>query len=557
MSLFPLFARSMSGCSARSGILSLAIAALAASHGMRPALAQDVKPFRTARLTYLAGDVRVEQSGTLSGSKAVVNLPLVEGAVLSTGDDGQAEVEFEDGSLLRLTPHSGAGLVNLSIDSSGEYQTRINILGGLAYVEMRGGTKYHYLVDVGGDEISPIENAIVRVNYDQAPAIISILGGSAHLVAASGSDFSATAGQTVRSGDASEGGIYMAREVIAPESWDQWNLDRDAAAASEASTATDVRSKYAGDQGYGWSDLDANGNWYDVPGRGEVWQPDVAAAPADDGSGDDAAQSSFDPYSYGSWAYTPAGYLWASGYGWGWLPYRCGQWNYWDGFGWAWSPGINCGAFGFGGYYDGGVYIGHAPGGYKKPGRPLPKPGPVHPILRGRGGPVPVAPVHPLQRTDSNGGNSNGRNSNGPERRDTGERVIAGVRVMPLPRTGGLVPAHDASSNARAAMGAGLRRDYPIDRTTSAPVTGVQPSALYAAPSSNARAAWHPAQSIDGTRQLGVVQRPGYSAPEDRGSQTVPVVRAAPTAPQRPSAPAPAPRAAPAPAQAAPSGHPK
>jgi hypothetical protein len=527
-------------------MLLLATVAMVAANASLPAFAEDAKPFRTARLTYLAGDVRVEQSGTSSGSKAVVNLPLVEGAVLSTGDDGQAEVEFEDGSLLRLTPHSGAGLVNLGIDSSGEYQTRVAILGGLAYVELRGGTKYHYLVDAGGDEISPIENATVRINFDQAPAIISILDGSAYLASASGSDISATAGQTVRAGDASEGGMYVAREVVAPESWDQWNLDRDAAAAGEASSATDVRSKFAGDQGYGWSDLDANGNWYDVPGQGEMWQPDVAAQPVDDGSGDASAQSSFDPYSYGSWAYTPAGYVWASGYGWGWLPYRCGNWNYWDGFGWAWSPGVNCGAFGFGGYYDGGVYIGRAPGYYKKPGRPLPKPGPVHPILRGRGGPVPVAPVNPINRPGSNH----------PEHRDTGERVIAGNTVTPLPRTGGLVPAHNASSNARAAVGAGLRRDYAVDRSTSVPVTGVQPSTVYAAPSSNARAAWHPVQSTDGTHPSTVVLRPGYTPPETGGSRTVQVIRAAPVAPQRPSAPAPAPRAAPAPA-AAPSGHPK
>ena len=550
MSLFPLLTNSKRLFSSGSKAVFLGALAVFAAIAMRPALAEDAKPFRTARLTYLAGDVRVEQSGTSSRSKAVVNLPLVEGAVLSTGDDGQAEVEFEDGSLLRLTPHSGAGLVNLGIDSSGEYQTRIAILGGLAYVELRGGTKYHYLVDAGGDELSPIENVIARTNFDQPPAVFSILDGSAHLVAASGSDMSATAGQTVRAGDASEGGAYMAREVIAPESWDQWNQDRDAAAAGEASSETDVRSKYAGDQGYGWSDLDANGNWYDVPGQGEMWQPDAAAQPIDDGSEDASAQSPFDPYSYGSWAYTPAGYLWASGYGWGWLPYRCGTWNYWDGFGWAWSPGVNCGAFGFGGYYDGGVYIGHAPGYYKKPGRPLPKPGPIHPILRGRGGPVPVAPVHPIRRPDTNG-----IASSDLEHHDTGERVIAGVRVMPLPRTGGLVPAHDASSNARAPVGAGLRRDYAVDQT-SAPVTCVQPSALYGAPSSNVRAAWHPVPSS-------VVQKPGYSPSETGSSRAVPVVRASPVAPQRPSAPAPAPRAAPAPAAAprpAPAatvGHPK
>ncbi|MBB5058918.1 hypothetical protein HDF16_003641 [Granulicella aggregans] len=555
MSLFPLLTSPKSLFSNHSKAVFLGTFAVLVALATGTVFAEDAKPFRTARLTYLAGDVRVEQNGTSSGSKAVVNLPLVEGAVLSTGDDGQAEVEFEDGSLLRLTPHSGTGLVNLGIDSSGEYQTRIAILGGLAYVELRGGTKYHYLVDAGGDELSPVENVIARINFDQPPASISILDGSAHLVAASGSDVSATAGQTVRAGDESEGGAYMAREIVAPESWDQWNLDRDAAAAGESGSETDVRSKYAGDQGYGWSDLDANGNWYNVPGQGEMWQPDAAAQSVDDGSDDASAQTSFDPYSYGSWAYTPAGYVWASGYGWGWLPYHCGNWNYWDGFGWAWSPGLNCGAFGFGGYSDGGVYIGRAPVYYKKPGRPLPKPGPVHPILRGRGGPMPVAPVHPIKRP-----NSNNPDPNRLERRDTGERVIAGIRVMPLPRAGGQVPAHDASSNARATVGAGLRRDYAAD-PTGAPVTGVQPSTLYGSPSSNARAPWHPAQSTDGTtRQSTVVQRPGYSAPEG-GSRPVPVVRSAPVLPQRPPAPAPAPRAAPAPAPrpapAASAGHPK
>lgn len=508
----------------RSRLLWIAAGvAVFAFTALRPAQAEDSKPFRAARLTYLSGDVRVEQSGTSASSKAVVNLPLVEGAVLSTGDDGQAEVEFEDGSLLRLTPHSGAALVNLSVDSSGDYHSRVSILGGLAYVELRGGTKFHYIVDAGGDEISPIENTIVRVNFDQPPAVISILDGSAHLTAASGSDVSATAGQTIRAGDASDGGAYMVREMVAPESWDQWNLDRDAAAASESSTETDVRSKYAGDQGYGWSDLDANGNWYDVPGQGQVWQPD-AAQPPDDGSGEVPAQAGFDPYGYGSWAYTPAGYVWASGYGWGWLPYRCGTWNYWDGFGWGWSPGINCGAFGFGGYYDGGVYIGRVPTGYRRPGRPLPRPGPVHPILRGRGSPVPVAPVHPIDRNIRSGSN---------------ERVIAGNVVTPLPRAGGVIPAQGFSGSSRSAVaGAGLRRDYPIDRTTNTPVTGIQGTA----PASNSRAAWHNLQQGDGARQPPMVQRPSYNTPPTGGSRPAPVTRSAPSTPSAPhSAPAPAP----------------
>ena len=95
-------------------------------------------------------------------------MPLVEGTVISAGADGQAEIEFEDGSLARITPNSGLSLVNLSVDSSGTYQTRIALLGGLSYLELRAGTKYVYSVDAGGDIISPIENATIRVKFRRA-----------------------------------------------------------------------------------------------------------------------------------------------------------------------------------------------------------------------------------------------------------------------------------------------------------------------------------------------------------------------------------------------------
>jgi hypothetical protein len=458
------------------------------------AMGEGAKPFRAARLTFIQGEVRVEEAKSTANSVAVVNMPLVEGTVISSGVDGEAEIEFEDGSLARITPNSGLSLVNLSVDSSGTYQTRIALLGGLAYFELRAGTKYVYSVDAGGDVISPVENATVRVNLDEPPAVISVLDGSAHVAGAGGANADANAGETVRSeggsGSGYSGSLYAVKQAIAPESWDRWNEDRDEAAADAAGSETDVRGKFAGSQGYGWSDLDANGSWYDVPGHGQVWQPDIAApADADDAAGDagaaDQDASGFDPYGYGSWAWTPAGYSWASGYGWGWLPYRCGQWSYYDGFGWGWSPSAYCGVYGFGGYgYGGyGFSFGSLPPGYRRPHRPVPGPGPIHPILRGRGGQVPVEPVH----------------------RMGGERMIAGVTVRPLPAAGtGIV------AGGGGALGAGLRRDYPVDATTHAPVLGVVAEHGAPAAGSNLRAGYPPRPVYGGQGvQPGRVYQPG------------------------------------------------
>ncbi len=480
------------------------------------------RPFRAARLTYLQGSVQVEQANATTNSMAVINMPLVEGTVVSTGGDGQAEIEFEDGSMARLTPNSGVSLLNLSADSSGIFHTRIALLGGLAYFELRAGTNYQYSVDAGGDAISPIENATVRVNFDQPPAVIAVLDGSVHVASATGSGgVEANAGQTVRSdnsGGETAGGLYMTKPVIAPESWDRWNEDRDAAAEQEAGSATDARSRFAGNQGYGWSDLDANGSWYDVPGRGEVWQPDLAAnGQAGDQAGDqgadqgadqggdtggdqaaadsgqaNAVQAAFDPYGYGSWVWTPAGYSWASAYAWGWLPYRCGQWSWFDDFGWGWTPSPVCGLFGFGGYgyggYGYGVNLGPGPGGYRRPHRPIPAPGPIHPVLRGPGtGPVPVPPVHRIGQ----------------------ERLIAGVRVQPLQ------PLGSGFGAGGGGLGSALRRDYPIDMRTHTAVVGVVATTHGdAGTGANLRAAWQPLGGTAIRRPYGAVaQRPYYTSP--------------------------------------------
>ena len=238
--------------------------------------------------------------------------------------------------------------------------------------------KFTYSVDANGDVILPVTNTTVRVTLDEPPAVISVLDGTIHVEHSDGPD-GAGYQSDVRSGetltrDREDGSRYFLTQEIAPDSWDQWNESRDQAAADEAANQTAARDDYAGTQGYGWSDLDANGTWYNVPGQGMVWQPNVAA------------DASFDPYGYGSWVYYPGtGYVWASGYGWGWTPYRCGNWSYWNGFGWGWLPGSGCGMGGWG--FGGGGYVINVirpPQTYRFPLRPDRGAGPPRPIHIGR-----------------------------------------------------------------------------------------------------------------------------------------------------------------------------
>ena len=136
---------------------------------------------RAARLTFLQGTVTVSPPGNSGSVPAQLNLPLLSGVQLATGADGQAEVEFEDGSVARLTPNSALSLDNLAVEPNGVFTTSLSLLRGLAYFELRSTPQYLYSVNAGGDVMSPVENTTVRVNFDEPPAIFAVLDGTVQI----------------------------------------------------------------------------------------------------------------------------------------------------------------------------------------------------------------------------------------------------------------------------------------------------------------------------------------------------------------------------------------
>lgn len=410
---------------------------------------------RAARLTYLQGTVTISQADNTASEPAQINLPLLAGVQLATGEDGQAEVEFEDGSVVRLTPNSVLSLDKLMVADDGVFTTDLSLLHGLAYLELRATPQYRYRVNADGNVLSPIENATVRLEFDEPPPIFSVLDGTARVVrqsnpdndsASAGYQTDVRAGESLR-GDSADPNRYFLTQVIAGDSWDRWNEDLDKATASEAAGTTAVRNDYAGAQGYGWSDLDANGSWYDVPGQGHVWQPRIAVA-----------DSAFDPYGNGAWvSYPGTGYVWASGYSWGWTPYRCGNWSYFDSFGWGWAPGAGCGGHGWG-FAGGGhpVNIGQVPSGYQ-------------PIRVPVSGHSPARPILPIRLTSSEPRSTPA----GPGQ--SSPRRIAGMTVSPIE------PVRTGFNPNGVVAGSSLRRDYPVNSETRTPVLGVagtQPSII-------------------------------------------------------------------------------
>ena len=392
---------------------------------------------RAARLSYLEGEVTVDRVDNTGSDAAQRNMPLLEGARVTTMN-GEAEIELEDGSVLRLTPRTAIALTTLASGAGqGGVQSVLTVLYGQAYAELRVTGTATTVIQAGGDIILPLSNAALRVQLDQPPPSIASLLGTLrveHAGADAGSGFDVTVEEGEWLQETPQGGQpYTLSRTIPYDSWDDWNEHRAQAAMDQSADRTVARDGYAGDQGYGWSDLDSSGFWYDVAGQGLVWQPYDAAAPG------------FDPYAYGSWAYAGVGgYVWASSYTWGWTPYRCGSWAYSNNFGWGWSPGSNCGA----GWSPGaghGVNITRFPPGYHRPLPPDPH-GPPH--------------AHPLVVA------STARPS--PSATWEQQRLFGDVPALPLRPI-----APPPVTRGASAVGAALRRDFPVDRTTRQPVLGV------------------------------------------------------------------------------------
>jgi hypothetical protein len=273
------------------------------------------------------------------------------------------------------------------------------LVGGLGYFELQNGS---VRVRFGDTVVTAGGFTVVRVSMDVPPGELAVFSGNAHVVRGDALTLDLHGGESValNGADASQ---YSLAESIEPDSWDSWNADRDEALSAESADRTGATDVNGSNNTPQWNDLDANGNWYNVPGQGYVWSPY------------EASNAGWDPYGCGQWTWTPRfGYVWTSCESWGYLPYQCGAWNYYDGFGWGWGPGMmgGCGR-GWGGYR--GINIGFAPGGY----RPITRP--HFPI----GGFHHHPPIAVTRHVMEGPGGLPSRDRNSPA-------VIAGNRVEPL-----------------------------------------------------------------------------------------------------------------------------
>ncbi len=279
---------------------------------------------RIVRLSYAEGDVRLDRGDGRGFERGLMNMPVAHGNRVWTRDQALAEIEFEDGDTIRLTPETLVILHQLSLRSNGVRVSVVELQEGEAYFRLRHNDDNDFRILLPGRELELRKSSRLRLFVKGQQVELAVMNGEVE-IRGQGERLLVKKGETLTLDPNDPDRYYLARS-IQEGSYDEWDKDRDSYRDRYASSSYGGYSPY---YSYGVSDLHYYGNYFHHPSYGYLWRPHYV------GFG-------WSPFDHGAWVFYPGyGYVWVSAYPWGWIPYRYGSWYYINGYGWCWQRGHN------------------------------------------------------------------------------------------------------------------------------------------------------------------------------------------------------------------------
>jgi hypothetical protein len=321
-------------------LLSFLVLILAVSSAQ--AFADDDPYMRLTRISYLDGNVSYQSISDTDWATAGINMPLEPGDRIYTGPGGKMEIEFDDGSVIRLAENTDMEVMALRTDL-----IQMRILLGFVYLNStRGDADFEINTPAAAFNIS--REGLYRLHVkDNGDVDVIVRKGS---LEAANNFFV----QRIGSGERlyvhyADSGRPLISRYTGRDAWDEWNDRRDADRVALISSRRHVPDNVR----MGVAELDRHGRWVNVSSYGWAWVPY-------------AAGTSWSPYSTGRWLYRPFfGWTWVSYEPWGWLPYHYGRWYMSASHGWCWIPGpafsFNFWSPGLVAFYSGPGWVSWAP----------------------------------------------------------------------------------------------------------------------------------------------------------------------------------------------------
>ena len=327
---------------------------------------------RIVRLSDVQGGVQIDKNAGLGFESAFANLPITQGTQLRTRENGRAEIEFEDGSTVRVTPNTTVDFSTLGSSDGGKRTSAIDLVEGKVYINWLGKSGDELTLRFSHERVELKQAAHFRVASSPSTAEVASFKNELEVVGPSGT--TKVGKKKVVSFDVNSDDSATLAKKFENDPYDEWDKQ-----------AVEYHDQYSRNNstpyGYGYSDLSYYGGYNNVAGYGTLWQPFFAGA-------------GWNPYMDGAWSWYPGmGFMWASAYPWGWMPYYYGNWMFVPGFGWGWQPG------GWNTWRGGIHYVGAAAVGFRPPVTPSAT---VSTVVVGRGGPI-ATKAQPMRTIVMNG----------------------------------------------------------------------------------------------------------------------------------------------------------
>ncbi len=282
---------------------------------------------RVIRVSFVEGDVSFQRAGTSEWAAVVENLPLFAGDQVYAGGGARVELQIGRGSYIRLSENTALTVTDLRDDT-----VQFEIPAGMAFVrvEQLATAFQRFEVDTPNAALLLQQDGLYRINVRGDNDSEVIVRRGAAEVSTEDSNFKVREGRRLLIDTSANGRLEVAYDTT-QDDWDVWSTTRDATINGQYTSAPDYVTQYETTyvDFYGASDLSNYGSWYDDPSYGHCWRPRGV------GYG-------WAPYRQGQWVWTPrAGWVWISNEPWGWAPYHYGRWVLSPAYGWIWVPGFN------------------------------------------------------------------------------------------------------------------------------------------------------------------------------------------------------------------------
>ena len=180
---------------------------------------------RVVSLSLVSGTVIARRPGSTKWAGATVDTPIEEGVSIATARHSFAEVQFENGSTLRLGELSCVDFKQLALAPQRRHVSHLTLDVGFATINVMPKRHDDYILNASGISLTPHGKAEFRTDLSHGHLRVEVIKG--HIEAADSNQSERLGKNHALAYDDHTSGAFLVTDSIQMDEWDKWVQARD------------------------------------------------------------------------------------------------------------------------------------------------------------------------------------------------------------------------------------------------------------------------------------------------------------------------------------------